>query len=230
MRTEQARTLPHSPRAAPPDRFRDRHDAGRELARRLASYGGRHDVVVLGLPRGGVPVAFEVARALRSPLDVIVVRKLGVPGDEELAMGAIASGGVVTLNGEIVNALGIPTGEIWRAAAREEKEVVRQEEAYRRGWAPPDLRGRVVVLVDDGFATGASVRAALAAIRSQNPRHVIAAAPVGAAEVCAKLRGEVDELVCARIPRRFYSVGELYEDFAEVGDEEVNRLLQEAAA
>jgi predicted phosphoribosyltransferase len=209
--------------------FRDRAEAGRFLAARLARYAGRTDVIVLALPRGGVPVGYEVARALGAPLDVFLVRKLGVPGREELAMGAIASGGVPVLNDEVVNALGISREEIEQVAAAEEEELERRERAYRGDRRPPDVRGRTVILVDDGLATGSSMRAAVAALRKLGPGRVVVAVPVGAPETCAEFRGEADEVVCGQTPEPFYAVGIWYEDFSQTTDEEVRELLERAA-
>jgi predicted phosphoribosyltransferase len=210
-------------------RFRDRFEAGRVLASRLMKYAGRPDVLVLALPRGGVPVAYEVARALHAPLDVFLVRKLGVPGHEELAMGAIASGGVRVLNDEVVNVLRIPDEEIDAVAAEEERELGRREQAYRDGRPAPDVRGKVAILIDDGLATGSSMRAAVAALRQQRPARVVVAVPVGAAQTCAEFQDEADEAVCARTPEPFYAVGLWFEDFTQTTDEEVHELLQRAA-
>jgi predicted phosphoribosyltransferase len=210
-------------------RFHDRREAGRVLASRLMRYAGRPDVLVLALPRGGVPVAFEVARALRAPLDVFLVRKLGVPGHEELAMGAIASGGVRVLNEEVVNVLRIPEEDIDAVAAEEQRELGRREHAYRDGRPAPDVRGKVVILIDDGLATGSTMRAAVAALRRRGPARIVVAVPVGAAETCAELQDEADEAVCARTPEPFYAVGLWYEDFAQTTDEEVPELLRQAA-
>jgi len=211
------------------NRFLDRREAGRALARRLGAYAGRPDVLVLALPRGGVPVAFEVAKALRAPLDVFLVRKLGVPGQEELAMGAIATGGGVLLNDEVVQALGMPDEVIEEVAAAERQELRRREHLYRDGRPAPDVRGKTVILVDDGLATGSSMRAALRAIRRQGPARLVVAVPVGAMETCEELQAEADEVICARAPYPFYSVGQWYEDFTQTGDEEVHDLLGQAA-
>lgn len=210
-------------------RFHDRREAGRVLAARLMHYAGRPDVLVLALPRGGVPVAFEVARALRAPLDVFLVRKLGVPGHEELAMGAIASGGVRVLNEEVVNVLRISAEDLDAVAAEEQRELERREQAYRDGRPAPDVRGRVVVLIDDGLATGSTMRAAVAALRRRGPARIVVAVPVGAPETCAEFQDEADEAVCARTPEPFYAVGLWYEDFAQTTDAEVHELLQRAA-
>jgi predicted phosphoribosyltransferase len=210
--------------------YRDRTDAGRRLAARLSGYAGRPDVVVLALPRGGVPVAYEVAQALRVPLDVFLVRKLGVPGYEELAMGAIASGGGVVLNDEAVSALGIPPKVIDAVAAREGRELERRERAYRGDRPPPRVFGYTVILVDDGLATGTSMRAAVAALRRQGPAGLVVAVPVGAAATCADLGAEVDEVVCLRTPDPFYAVGAWYQNFTQTSDEEVRDLLARHAA
>jgi putative phosphoribosyl transferase len=210
-------------------RFRDRTHAGRVLAGKLARYAGRPDVRVLALPRGGVPVAYEVARALGAPLDVFLVRKLGMPGHRELAMGAIASGGVRVLNQDIVGRLGIPPHVIDSVAAREAEELARRERAYRDDRAPLDVKDRSVILVDDGLATGATMRAAVAALRQQGPARIVVAVPTAAPEACAAFADEVDEVVCADTPSPFVAVGLWYDDFAETTDEEVQRLLREAA-
>jgi putative phosphoribosyl transferase len=209
-------------------RFHDRVEAGRELAERLQHYAHRQDVLVLGLPRGGVPVAFEVAQALDAPLDVFLVRKLGVPGHEELAMGAIASGGVRVLNPEVVAHLAIPAQAIEQVAVREQQEMERRERLYRDGRAPPAIEGRTVILVDDGLATGSTMRAGIAALRRLNPARIVAAVPVAAPEVCEQLSGEADEMVCARTPEPFYAVGLWYEDFGQTSDDEVRELLARA--
>jgi predicted phosphoribosyltransferase len=206
--------------------FRDRIDAGRVLAERLARYTGQPDTIVLALPRGGVPVAAEVARVLRTPLDVFLVRKLGVPGQEELAMGALASGGVRVLNEEVVKALGVTLETIESVTAREAEELKRRECVYRGDRPPLDVRGCTVILVDDGLATGSTMRAAVAALRQQHPAQIVVAVPVGAVETCADLRGVANDVVCARMPEPFYAVGLWYEDFSQTTDEEVRELLQ----
>jgi putative phosphoribosyl transferase len=211
-------------------RFRDRADAGRVLAERLAHYAGRDDVLVLGLPRGGVPVAAEVARALGAPLDVILVRKLGLPGQEELAMGAIASGGARVLNEELVAALGLPEALIDQVAAREEEELRRREVLHRGDRPPPDVKGKTVILVDDGLATGSSMRAAVAALRRREPARIVVAVPAAPVSSCEQLRPEVEELVCVRTPQPFYAVGIWYENFNQTTDDEVRELLERAAA
>jgi putative phosphoribosyl transferase len=209
--------------------YRDRADAGRQLASKLRAYADRPDVLVLGLPRGGVPVAFEVARSLGAPLDVFLVRKLGVPGHEELAMGAIASGGVYVLNEEVVQSLRIPHQVIERVAAAEQRELERRERAYRDDRPPPDVRGHTVILVDDGLATGSTMRAAAAALRRQGPARIVVAVPTAARATCNELRAEVDEIVCAITPEPFYAVGLSYEDFSQMSDAEVRELLALAA-
>jgi len=207
--------------------FRDRRHAGQILAERLARYGGRSDVIVLGLPRGGVPVAYEVAKALGAPLDVFVVRKLGVPGHEELAMGAVASGDLQVINDDVVNSLEIPEEIIESAARRQLEELRRQQETFRGGRAPPNIDWRVVILVDDGLATGSSMRAAVGAIKRQRPKRLVVAVPVGAAATCQALRDEVDEVVCVATPADFMAVGVWYENFAPTSDEEVRYLLSD---
>lgn len=208
--------------------FRDRAEAGWLLAAKLQAYAGRPDVLVLALPRGGVPVAFEVAQALRAPLDVLVVRKLGVPGHEELAMGAIATGGVRVLNDDMVSELGIPKWTIDAVAAEEGRELQRRDRLYRDDAPAPQVSGRVVILIDDGLATGSTMRAAVAAVRQLKPARVIVAAPVAAAETCAEFHSIADEVVCAFIPDRFYAVGRWYADFSQTTDEEVRCLLERA--
>jgi len=212
-----------------PQRFRDRSDAGQQLATRLAAYAGSANLLVLGLPRGGIPVAYEVAKALSAPLDVFVVRKLGAPGQEELAVGAIASGGVRILNDDVVSGLGLHADTIDAIAAREGRELERREREYRGDRPPLDVRDRVVILVDDGLATGATMRAAAAALRQQQPARLVVAVPVAAAETCGRLAQEVDELVCCLMPDLFYAVGLWYDDFRQTTDEEVRALLRQAA-
>ena len=210
-------------------RFHDRAHAGRLLATELARDGHRPDVIVLALPRGGVPVGYEVARALGAPLDVFVVRKLGVPGHEELGMGAIASGGVRLLNEDVVATARVSPAAIEAVAAREAAEILRRERAYRGDRPPADLHGRTIILVDDGLATGASMRAAVAAVRRQGPSRVVVAVPAAAPDTCALLRAVVDELVCLMTPEPFEAVGLWYEDFSQTDDEEVRHLLERAA-
>lgn len=209
--------------------FADRHEAGVELAEKLKTYTGRNDVVVLALPRGGVPVAHEVARALGAPLDIFVVRKLGLPGHRELAMGAIASGGVRILNDDVVRWYGIPTADIDEIAREEQAELERRERLYRDGLAPLDLRDRVVVLIDDGLATGSTMRAAVKAVRAHRPSRIVVAVPVGAPETCRDFADVADEVVCARTPQPFLAVGQWYRDFSETSDDEVRTLLHEGA-
>ena len=208
-----------------PERFRDRREAGRLLADKLTADANRPDVLVLALPRGGVPVAYEVARALRAPLDVFLVRKLGVPGHEELAMGALATDEVRVLNQEVVEALRIPASVIDEVAAEELEELKRRERLYRRGRPAPDLRGRTVILVDDGLATGATMRAAIRALRQRQPAGIVVAVPTASPDTCEALGGEADEVSCAMTPRPFFSVGHWYDDFTQTTDEEVRRLL-----
>jgi putative phosphoribosyl transferase len=208
--------------------LRDRRHAGRQLAERLRHLEGQ-DVVVLALPRGGVPVAYEIAVALGAPLDVFIVRKLGVPGHEELAMGAIASGGVQVLNEDVVQAVQAGASEIEGVARRERAELARREQAYRPGRPPLEVRGRTAVLVDDGLATGASMRAAVAALRRMEPAAIVVAVPVGAPETCAAIRAEADEVVCGAMPEPFWAVGRWYEDFTQTEDDEVRDLLVRAA-
>jgi putative phosphoribosyl transferase len=210
-------------------RFRDRSQAGRALAEALSWLDGRDDLLVLGLPRGGVPVAFEVARALDAPLDVFVVRKLGLPGHEELAMGAIASGGVRVLNEPLIRELGVRDDELERVTAAEAEELERRERAYRGDRAPIDVTGRTVVLVDDGLATGATMRAAALAVREEGAASVVVAVPVASAQTCDEFREVVDHVVCALTPEPFYAVGLWYEDFSPTSDEEVRELLGRAA-
>ena len=209
--------------------YTDRREAGRELGRLLQHYAERDDVLVLALPRGGVPVAYEVAGALKAPLDVFLVRKLGTPGHRELAMGAIASGGVRVLNDEVVQWLRISPDQIDAVARDEEQELARREAAYRDGRTMPSLANRVVVLVDDGLATGSTMRAAVKAVKQQQPARVIVAVPVGAAETCQELRAEADEVVCGRTPTPFSAVGQWYINFDQTSDAEVRELLREHA-
>jgi putative phosphoribosyl transferase len=207
-------------------RFRDRHEAGQLLAMHLVEYGNRPDVVVMAIPRGGVPVAYEVARALGAPLDVIVVRKLGLPGQPEVAMGAIASGGVRVLNQEVLEALRIPDRVIDHVAAQQSPELERRERSYRGRRAAEDPAGRTVILVDDGLATGSSMQAAIAALRARGAASIVAAVPVGPSSTCQEVSRVADRLVCLRRPADFEAVAEWYTDFAQTADEEVRRLLE----
>jgi predicted phosphoribosyltransferase len=212
-----------------PNYFRDRADSGHRLASKLAKYVGRSDVIVLALPRGGVPVAFEVAGSLPAPLDVFIVRKLGIPGHEELAMGAVATGNVRVLNERIVNALGIPDDVIEAVTSWEKKELHRREQLYRTDRPPPDVRGKMVILVDDGLATGATMQAAVQALREQQPARIIAAVPTGSPDTCDAMKTHADEVICAITPEPFHAVGLWYGDFSQTSDEEVRELLAQAA-
>lgn len=205
--------------------FKNRSDAGKRLAARLLVYADRPDVVVLGLPRGGLPVAFEVAQRLGVPLDVFVVRKLGVPGQEELAMGAIASGNVTVMNESITRSLGISKEAINSIARKEGEELKRRERLYRQGLAPLDLRNRTVILIDDGLATGATMRAAIEALQLHRPKKTVVAVPAASPDTCEEMREDVDDVVCVITPDPFFSVGTWYEDFAQTTDEEVQHLL-----
>jgi putative phosphoribosyl transferase len=209
--------------------FPDRAAAGRVLAEKLITYAGRDDVIVLGLPRGGVPVAYEVARALRVPLDVFIVRKLGVPGFEELAVGAIASGGVRVLNEDVARALPNADEIIESVTQREMIEVQRREEKYRDGRPAPEISRRTVILIDDGLATGATMRAAVKALRQRGAAKIVVAVPVGPPDTCKEFEDEADEVVCASAPEFFQAVGQYYEDFSQTSDEEVRELLARAA-
>jgi predicted phosphoribosyltransferase len=210
-------------------RFRDRVDAGRVLARKLDRYRGRPDLLVLALPRGGVPVAFEVARELGAPLDVFVVRKLGMPGHEEYAIGAIASGGVRIINEEAITAFGVTDDEIEAVTAAESAELERRERRYRDGRPPPEIAGKTVILVDDGLATGSTMRAAVEALREEGPARLVVAVPTAAPETCHEIGRLVDDMVCAMTPEPFYAVGIWYDDFGQTTDEEVHDLLALAA-
>ena len=196
------------------------------MALRLTDYANRSDLLVLGLPRGGVPVAYEVARELHAPLDVFLVRKLGVPGQEELAMGAIASGGVRVINEDVVRQLHIPDSVIDAVAKQELRELERRELAYRGDRPSPDVKDRTAILIDDGLATGSTMRAAALALRKQDPAQIVVAVPVAAAQTCDEFRSVVDEIICAVTPERFYGVGLWYEDFSQTSDEEVRELLR----
>jgi len=208
--------------------FRDRYDAGRQLAAALAEFSGGPDVLVLALPRGGVPVAAEVARALGAPLDVFLVRKLGAPGQPELAMGAVASGGLRVLNDEVVRYLGVPETLINGVAAQETAELERRENLYRGERPQLEIAGRTIILVDDGLATGSSMRVAARALRQQNPAALIIAVPVGSVRTCAELTAEADRVVCLHPAEKFFAVGEWYDDFRQTSDEEVREILAAA--
>ena len=210
--------------------FRNRVDAGRQLAAVLGRYGGRSDVIVLALPRGGVPVAFEVARALGAPLDLFLVRKIGVPGHPELAMGAIAEGGVRVLNQGLIRDLGIPSSAVEQVVVRERLELERRDRLYRGGRPLPVLKSRTVILVDDGLATGATMEAAVHSLRQMTDESIIVAAPVGAPDTCQRLREIADEVVCVATPAGFDAVGLWYDDFSQTSDEEVQSLLSDANA
>lgn len=211
------------------DRFVDRTEAGKLLAARLTQYARRRDTIVLALPRGGVPVAFEIARALSAPLDVFLVRKLGLPGQEELAMGAIASGGVRVLNRDVVAYLAIPQRIIDTVARQEQQELERRERLYRGDRPAPELRGVTVILVDDGLATGSTMRAAIAALKKLEPGRIVAAVPVAPPSAVEEIEKEVDEVVCVFTPEAFDGVGRWYQDFSQTTDQEVRRLLDRAA-
>ena len=206
-------------------RFLNREDAGRRLATHLTRYAGRSDVIVLGLPRGGVPVAGEVAQRLQAPLDVFLVRKLDVPGHSELAMGAIAEGGVEVLSDDLIREFGIPQRVVQQVAVRERMELDRRDAQYRSGRTLPSVRGHIVILVDDGLATGSTMQAAVTALRRLEPARVVVAAPVGARDTCARMKLFADEVVCVEMPERFQAVGLWYEQFAPTTDEEVKRSL-----
>ena len=208
-----------------PQAYADRREAGVELAGLLRQYANRDDVMVLALPRGGVPVAYEVAQGLGAPLDVFLVRKLGTPGHRELAMGAIASGGVKVVNDDVVQYLGITRDQIDAVAREEQLELERREAVYRDGRSLPPLDGKVVILVDDGLATGSTMRAAVQAVKQQHPARVIVAVPVGARETCEELRASADEVVCGRTPTPFTAVGQWYQNFQQTTDAEVRDLL-----
>jgi putative phosphoribosyl transferase len=209
-------------------RFRDRSDAGRLLAEQLSSYADRPDVLVLALPRGGVPVAFEIARRLHAPLDVWLVRKLGAPGIPELAIGAIASGGIEIFNTDATRRLAITREQLDEIVARERQELERREAAYRGDRPPIDARNRTVILVDDGIATGASMHAAIAALRQLQPAEIVVAVPVASPSACALLNREANRVICLSAPADLNSVGEWYRDFSQTGDDEVNTLLERA--
>jgi predicted phosphoribosyltransferase len=213
-----------------PIRYRDRHDAGRVLANRLGHFAGRHDVIVLALPRGGVPVAFEVAKAIGADLDVFMVRKLGLPGHPEFAMGAIASGGVRIVDDEVIRYYRIPAAAVDQIASAEQQELERRERVYRGARPPLTLADRIVILVDDGLATGSTMRAAVVAVRRQLPSQIVVATPVGSRQACAALEQVADEVVCATTPEPFRAVGLWYQNFEQTTDDEVRQLLAAAAA
>jgi putative phosphoribosyl transferase len=209
--------------------FQNRTEAGQQLAEKLEKYAGREDVIVLGLPRGGVPVAYEVAKRLRAPLEVFIVRKLGVPGFEELAAGAIASGGVRVLNQDVVRAIPHAEEAIEAVTARETAELARREEIYREGRPAPELRDRIVILVDDGLATGATMRAAVKALRERGAARIVVSVPVGPPDTCQELEQLADETICLSTPPFFQAVGQYYEDFSQTSDDDVRELLTRAA-
>jgi len=209
--------------------FADRFEAGLLLASKLGEFRNRDDVVVLALPRGGVPVGYEVANELHAPLDVFVVRKLGVPGQEELAMGALASGGIILVNRDVVEALGISQQTIDAAVSREQHELERRERAYRDGRSPIEVQQRTVILVDDGLATGSSMRVAATALRTKAPAQIVVAVPVASPSTCAEFEGEVERVICAVTPEPFWAVGQWYRNFSQTTDEEVSELLRRAA-
>jgi predicted phosphoribosyltransferase len=208
-----------------PPRFRDRRDAGRKLAKKLSALVKAPNVLVLALPRGGVPVADEVARALKAPLDIFLVRKLGVPGNEELAMGAVATGGVRVLNDEIVHGLGISDQVIDAVEAQGQQELLRRERLYRGGRPLPEVNGRTVILVDDGLATGATMRAGVRALKQRQPERIIVAVPTASPDTCEMLKSEADDVVCAITPAPFVAVGYWYDDFTQTSDDEVRDLM-----
>ncbi|HVA95782.1 MAG TPA: phosphoribosyltransferase [Candidatus Dormibacteraeota bacterium] len=208
--------------------FQDRAEAGRQLAKHLDAYANLPNVIVLGIPRGGVPVAFQVAVELRAPMDVFIVRKLGVPGHEELGFGAIASGGIRYLDHEIIGSAELSDLEIELITAKEGQELARREHAYRAGMPPVDVKGKIVILVDDGIATGASMRVAVLALRQMKPAKIVVAVPVAPASTCRHLQSDVDKLICIYKPAMFWGIGEFYADFTQVPDREVTDLLQQA--
>lgn len=210
-------------------RFADRREGGRALAARLGAYKNRDEVVILALPRGGVPVAFEVARKLNAPLDVFPVRKLGVPGQEELAFGAIAAGGITVFNESLIKTLHLPDSLVEKVVEREREELERREKVYRRNRTPLDLAGKIVLIIDDGLATGASVRAAIAAVRTEKPKQIIVAAPVASSDTCQQIEQKSDDsCICAMTPEPFFGVGVWYRSFEQTTDTEVVELLERA--
>ena len=210
-------------------RFANRAEAGRMLAEALSAYIGRRGILILALPRGGVPVAYEVAKALSAPMDLWLVRKLGVPGQEELALGALAGKNIRVLNDDIISLLNIDQSAIDIVIAREQAELERRNRLYRQGRPPPDIEGKTIIIIDDGLATGATMRAAIASLRQAGAAWIIAAVPVGAVSTCRKIEQEADELVCLHTPQPFYGVGQWYTDFSQTSDEEVLALLTSAA-
>ena len=208
--------------------FTDRRDAGRKLAKKLSAYANRSDVVVLALPRGGVPVAYEVARALNAPLDIFTVRKLGLPGHEELAMGAIATGGARVINQDVVRTFNVPQGMIEAVARQELKELERRERVFRGNHPMSEIHNKTVILIDDGLATGASMHAAILGLRAREPARIVGAVPTAALETCEAFQQKVDEMICATTPEPFYGVSRWYEDFSQTTDEEVQALLEGA--
>ena len=209
--------------------FKDRRDAGRKLAQKLSAYANRSDVIVLALPRGGVPVAYEVALALNAPLDIFTVRKLGLPGHEELAMGAIASGGARVINQDVVRTFSIPQGVVEAVAKQELKELERRERACRGDREMREIHDRTAILIDDGLATGASMQAALMGLRARDPARIVVAVPTAPLETCEAFQQLVDEMICTTTPEPFYGVGQWYEDFSQVTDEQVQTLLEQAS-
>ena len=209
--------------------FKDRRDAGRKLAQKLSAYANRSEVIVLALPRGGVPVAYEVALALNAPLDIFTVRKLGLPGHEELAMGAIASGGARVINQDVVRTFSIPQGVVEAVAKQELKELERRERAFRGDREMREIHDRTAILIDDGLATGASMQAALMGLRARDPARIVVAVPTAPLETCEAFQPLVDEMICATTPEPFYGVGQWYEDFSQVTDEQVQTLLEQAS-
>lgn len=209
--------------------FEDRRDAGRKLAHKLSAYANRPDVVVLALPRGGVPVAYEVALTLNAPLDIFTVRKLGLPGHEELAMGAIATGGARVINQDVVRSFNVPPGVVEAVAKQELKELERRERAFRGERLMREIHDKTVILIDDGLATGASMQAAIMGLRARDPARIVVAVPTAPVETCEAFKALVDEMICATTPEPFYGVGQWYEDFSQVTDEEVQTLLEQAS-
>jgi putative phosphoribosyl transferase len=219
-------TISPSGGSANETRFRNRTEAGKLLASKLTQYANHPDVLVLGLPRGGVPIAFEVAKALNAPLDIWLVRKLGVPGQKELAMGAIAAGGIQVLNEDLLDWLRIPGQTITRVAEQEFQELQRRDRLYRGDHPLPNIRDRIVILIDDGLATGSTMRAVIVALKHQQPQRIIIAVPVAPLDTCDRLRSEVDAMVCLMTPKHFAGIGQWYEDFTQTTDEQVCELLK----